>query len=94
MSVNPVRYDVVNESAHVSMNKDQPIPSCSSSSSSKEHVYLTQMSRHSYDGEASSGSTAGSFTVTNLTRTLDIQFEKINYTVKTGLLKKGKFDQN
>ncbi|XP_063709394.1 ABC transporter G family member 2-like [Culicoides brevitarsis] len=61
------------------------IPSCSTSSSSKEQVYA---SRHSYDGEVSSGSTAGSFTVTNLTRTLDIKFDDINYTVKTGILKK------
>lgn len=91
MSVSPVKYNIANGSAQV-MQANDAIPSCSSSSSSsKEQVYLNQISRHSYtDGEVSSGSTAGSFTVTNLTRTLDIKFERINYTVKTGLFKKGK----
>lgn len=90
MSINPVKYNTANGTAKV-MQANDAIPSCSSSSSSsKEQVYISQISRLSYtDGDVSSGSTAGSFTVANLTRTLDINFDNVNYTVKTGLLKRG-----
>lgn len=88
MSVGLVKYDIANGSARVAIT-DNETPSCSSSSSSKEQVYMSQLSRQSYDGEVSSGSTAGSFTVTNLTRTLDIKFESVNYTVTRGILRRG-----
>lgn len=39
---------------------------------------------------STSTSTTNSFTISTITRTLDIKFEDLSYSVKTGLLRRGK----